>query len=107
MEKKYIEVNELLKSFTPDCIVYSSNKPIKIDLRLIKRIITRQPIADVAEVKHGEWVSLTECSNAGVYCSLCHKKVYKEDYAWCNQKNKLRSDYCPNCGAKMDGGKAE
>ena len=52
--------------------------------------------------KHGYWVSLTDCANAGVYCSVCHKKVYKEDYAWCNRKNKLRSDYCPNYGAKMD-----
>ena len=51
----------------------------------------------------GEWVSLTDCANAGVYCSVCNKKVYKEDYARCNRKNKLRSDYCPNCGAKMDG----
>ena len=49
----------------------------------------------------GHWVSLTDCENAGVYCSVCHKKVYKEDYAWCNKKNKLRSDYCPHCGAKM------
>ena len=52
----------------------------------------------------GYWVSLTDCANAGVYCSVCHKKVYKEDYAWCNRKNKLRSNYCPHCGAKMDGG---
>ena len=51
----------------------------------------------------GYWVSLTDCANAGVYCSVCNKKVYKEDYAWCNRKNKLRSDYCPHCGAKMDG----
>ena len=49
----------------------------------------------------GEWVSLTDCANAGVYCSVCNKKVYKEDYAWCNRKNKLRSDYCPHCGANM------
>lgn len=51
--------------------------------------------------KCGYWVSLTDCANAGVYCSVCHKKVYKEDYAWCNRKNKLRSEYCPHCGAKM------
>ncbi|MDD7314807.1 MAG: hypothetical protein PUH11_03670 [Bacilli bacterium] len=57
--------------------------------------------ADVTPVRHGIWISLTDCSNAGVYCSVCHKKVYKEDYAICNRKNKLRSDYCPNCGAKM------
>ena len=55
--------------------------------------------ADVARVKHGKWFSLKKCSNAGVYCSVCRKKVYKEKYA--NQK--LLSKYCPNCGAKMDG----
>jgi hypothetical protein len=55
---------------------------------------------DVAEVKHGEWYLLDECANEGVYCSVCHKKVYGVHYA--NQK--LKSNYCPNCGAKMDGG---
>ena len=60
------------------------------------------PAADVELVRHGRWISLTDCSNAGVYCSICHKKVYKEDYAWCNRKNKVRSAYCPNCGRKMD-----
>ena len=49
----------------------------------------------------GYWISLTDCANAVVYCSVCNKKVYKGDYAWCNRKNKLRSDYCPHCGAKM------
>lgn len=58
--------------------------------------------ADVEPVRRGRWISLTDCSNAGVYCSICHKKVYKEDYAWCNRKNKVRSAYCPNCGSKMD-----
>lgn len=55
------------------------------------------PAADVVEVRHGYWFSLDECSNEGVYCSVCHKKVYKIYYA--NQK--LKSKYCPNCGAKM------
>lgn len=66
------------------------------------KILNQFPAADVSPVRHGRWISLTDCSNAGVYCSVCHKKVYKEDYAICNRKNKLRSDYCPNCGAKMD-----
>ena len=59
-------------------------------------------VKDWMPVVHGFWSSLTDCSNAGVYCSVCKKKVWKEDYAWCNRKNKLRSNYCPNCGAKMD-----
>ena len=70
----------------------------------IREVLKQTPTVDAVEVVHGHWVSLTECANAGVYCSVCNKKVYKEDYAWCNRKNKLRSNYCPNCGAKMDGG---
>lgn len=50
--------------------------------------------------KHAHWVLLDECSNAGVYCSVCNKKVYKTDYA--NQK--IKSKYCPNCGSIMDEG---
>lgn len=66
------------------------------------RIIADHLIAHGVTVqKHGYWVSLTDCANAGVYCSVCHKKIYKEDYARCNRKNKLRSDYCPHCGSKM------
>ena len=48
--------------------------------------------------KHGYWYELDECANEGVYCSVCNKKVYKLNYA--NQK--LKSKYCPNCGAIMD-----
>ena len=65
-------------------------------------ILDSQPTIEAEPVKHGRWISLTECSNEGVYCSKCYKKVYKADYAWCVNKNKVRSNYCPNCGAKMD-----
>ena len=61
-------------------------------------------LIEVSPVRHGHWISLTECANEGVYCSICKKKVWKSDYAWCSKKsrNKLRSNYCPNCGATMD-----
>lgn len=72
-----------------------------------KREIAEMPAADVAPVVHGQWISLTECSNAGGILFNLSQKVYKEDYAWCNRKNKVRSSYCPNCGAKMDGGANE
>ena len=57
------------------------------------------PTIDAKPVLHGRWVVLDECANAGAYCSVCHKKVYKECYGNC----KMKSTYCPNCGAKMDG----
>ena len=70
--------------------------------KIERNFLADQLIANGVTVQeYGHWVSLTDCSNAGVYCSVCHKKVYKEDYAWCNRKNKLRSNYCPHCGAKM------
>lgn len=59
---------------------------------------TISSLQNLKSYNHGHWFLLDECSNAGVYCSVCHKKVYKEDYA--NQK--LKSKFCPNCGAMMD-----
>lgn len=48
----------------------------------------------------GKWKILDECANEGVYCSKCHKTVFKLDFShtmkWRNFK------YCPNCGAKME-----
>ena len=55
-------------------------------------------VKDWMPVMHGRWVVLDECSNEGAYCSVCHKKVYRVCYGNC----KMKSKYCPNCGAKMD-----
>lgn len=49
--------------------------------------------------KIGYWFLLDDCSNEGVYCSICRKKVYRKEYA--NQK--LKSPFCPNCGSEMAG----
>ena len=78
-----------------------------IKASLTTRLIDAIPAADVAEVRHGRWIELDECANEGVYCSVCHKKVYKIDYAWSNNPVKMKSPYCPNCGARMDKEDAE
>lgn len=68
-----------------------------------------KPTADVVEVKHGYWREGTFlkvggladvypsviCSDCGItFCDIVnnHNYMYR---------------YCPNCGAKMDGGKAK
>ena len=89
-----MDVREKLVELIESARYWGSNTSEEIADKLLENGVT------VHEC--GYWVSLTDCANAGVYCSVCHKKVYKEDYTWCNRKNKLRSDYCPNCGAKMD-----
>lgn len=60
--------------------------------------IQAMPAADVVPVVHGKWEVFDGCSNEGVYCSVCHKKVYKVEYA----NKRFKAKYCPNCGAKMD-----
>ena len=49
----------------------------------------------VEKVWRGEWMALDECSNEGVYCKRCKKKVYRIEYA----NEKMRSPFCPSCGA--------
>ena len=98
----YIDKELLLKDIYKNVRFSVKSGVISPELRGARKVIDRienAPTADVVEVKHGEWVLLDECSNEGVYCSVCHKKVYRKAYA--NQK--VKSNYCPNCGAKMDG----
>lgn len=63
-----------------------------------RKLMVDAPTVDAVEVVYGHWCLLDDCANEGVYCSVCHKKVYRAEYA--NQK--IKSNYCPNCGAKMD-----
>ena len=49
------------------------------------------PAADVAPVVHGLWLCADTDTEQFFLCNRCKKKEYWE------------SDYCPNCGAKMDG----
>ena len=52
------------------------------------------PAADVAEVRHGRWV-YGEDDN--IQCSVCGHDAYTEgDY------RQVKTNYCPNCGARMD-----
>ena len=52
------------------------------------------PAADVAEVRHGEWIPVDEQYDA-FDCSECEAMVSR------------MMNYCPRCGAKMDGEQQE
>lgn len=49
------------------------------------------PDADVAPVVHGRWVYSCQCSVCG------------DRHGPYNSRHKPYYNYCPNCGAKMDG----
>lgn len=60
------------------------------------------PAADVAPVKHAQWAYCKLHGQSGYYCSECGT-----GFADINPNAELIAkshDYCPKCGAKMDGG---
>ena len=64
--------------------------------KLVRSIIYRTPTADVAPVVHGRWIEKEKCTFGIMYdCSLCENRILDNGHPW---------NYCPNCGAKMDGG---
>ena len=63
--------------------------------------IWKAPAADVAPVVHGRWVVRFDgpYKRRRCYCSHCGKHSGVGGIAQNQEK-----PYCPNCGAKMDGG---
>ena len=57
------------------------------------------PAADVVEVRHGRWMT-TDAYPHHLYCSVCYK-TYAKNAKWVNELD-LPTNYCPNCGARMD-----
>ena len=57
------------------------------------------PATDVAEVRHGRWMT-TDAYPHHLYCSVCYK-TYAKNAKWVNELD-LPTNYCPNCGARMD-----
>ena len=57
------------------------------------------PAYDVAEVKRGRWL-ITDAYPHKVYCSECYATLIP-NVEWF-KTYEIASNYCPNCGAKMD-----
>lgn len=63
-------------------------------LSIIQMDMLKLPAADVAPVVHGVWVRVHKIDPiSGYRCSKCRRMVGFD-----------LTPYCPNCGAKMDGG---
>ena len=65
-------------------------------------IIVEQPIADVVKVRHGEWRRPLGDNGSGWNCGGVIKQILGCSCCGHFYQN-APYNYCPNCGAKMDG----
>ena len=59
-------------------------------------VLDNIPAAEVAPVVHGRWISDGDGYHWTYNCSIC---AWKDGYPFNERHN-----FCPNCGARMDGG---
>ena len=86
--KEYIEREALIEALKRECpnLYYASEH----------ELIRTFPSADVAPVVHGEWEWREFYGEHGLMlcCSNCRE----------TEGANMRFEYCPHCGARMDGG---
>ena len=91
-------MDEYIKRETAVRMVMAAKWGDGSDGAMAMEIVASAPAADVAPVAHGRW----EPGNP--ICPVCGGDKFKDLDAdiWCD----WQPDFCPNCGAKMDGSKA-
>lgn len=84
-------MDEYIKRETAVRMVMAAKWGDGSDGAMAMEIVASAPAADVAPVRHGRWLCVDTDTEQFFLCNRCKKKEYWE------------SDYCPNCGSKMDG----
>ena len=107
MAKEYIEREALLKAYLDFSLAKSKAAKARKGVAFFQgelypmieitekewiRLINAAPAADVVEVVHGRWIPFhSQVAGYIQYCSACEIGC-----TW-------QPNYCPNCGARMDG----
>lgn len=68
-------------------------------LYLLEKDIAAAPTIDT--VKYGNWIKIVDCNT--VQCSECFEDFDYIDGLYYLCHGQELPDYCPNCGARMDG----
>ena len=91
IERKAVEEARL--SYCKDCNSYNGVRCSACAFDDAMSYIEDAPTADVVEVKHGMWLH----KNGEMICSVCGGEALMDEVYY-------ESPFCPDCGAKMDGG---
>ena len=96
---RYIDADALRKSEIERCHCVPLVGSNENNCKDLDDVLNDAPTADVVEVRHGEW------EHAGMFddfakCSVCGLIEHSLNEVY----SRGTYNYCPNCGAKMDGG---
>lgn len=98
---EYIEREALLQDIEDSVRFTAKTGTISPEMRGANKVIDRikcAPVADVAPVRHGHLVTITDrWATYHRNCSECNAQLPWNDHP----------NYCPDCGAKMDEEVAE
>ena len=90
---RYIDADALTKKLGSLMKRYAAQGRTEVaqDYNWVCTVLDAAPTADVAPVVHGRWLCADTDTEQFFLCNRCKKKEYWE------------SNYCPNCGCRMDG----
>jgi DNA-directed RNA polymerase subunit RPC12/RpoP len=91
-EKRLIDANALKIHRMHNA---GANHPLDVAYR---KDIDNAPTVDAVEVVHGHW----DEDHWEYVCSCCQKH-FTDELPWISHPEYGMPNYCPNCGAKMDG----
>lgn len=88
---RLIDADELME-------LYDGCDGLSVPIAAVRQNIEDAPAIDSEPVRHGHWIVHVDelfPSESAQECSICHAEE------WISLKHE---NYCPHCGAKMDGG---
>ena len=98
---EYIERDALLNRLGERARKHSNDECTELTIYEDMHEVKSAPAVDVTPVVHGRWIKPTKIGYRSFdipHCSAC-------DGVPCGVDEHTK--YCPNCGAKMDGGKSD
>ena len=103
---RYIDAEKFKKemyheAFETDSDMQKWDSGCWIRYKMFENCIAQQPTVDAVEVVHGRWIDKGEyavCTECGGRSGTQYDGV---------EPIPLMTQFCPNCGAKMDGKKVE
>ena len=85
---KYVELETAIDAVND---VYYDTPDINLSADKLEAALRGIQYSDVVPVVHGRWLCVDTDTEQFFLCNRCKKKEYWE------------SNYCPNCGCRMDG----